>query len=93
MGVAQRTLAACVMTRERGMMVATGRGLYVCLGVCGETTKIKEDGCNIFVNQLQILQLSTTANFKCINWWFWCSIILISINLPNCHHRTHDSAV
>jgi hypothetical protein len=30
-------------TGERGMMVATGRGLCVCFGVCGETTKNKEE--------------------------------------------------
>jgi hypothetical protein len=39
--------AACITTRERGMMVETGHGLYVycvCLGgVCGETTKNKEE--------------------------------------------------
>jgi hypothetical protein len=35
--------AACVMTGERGMMVVMGHGLCVCLGVCGETTKNKEE--------------------------------------------------
>jgi hypothetical protein len=33
----------CAMTGERGMMVATGHGLCVCFGVCGETTKNKEE--------------------------------------------------
>ncbi len=31
--------AACVETGERGIMLAMGHGLCVCLGVCGETTK------------------------------------------------------
>jgi hypothetical protein len=34
---------ACTMTGERGMMVAMGHGLCVCLCVCGETTKNKEE--------------------------------------------------
>ncbi len=36
-----KNTAAHVTTGERGMMVATGHGLCVCLGVCGETTKNK----------------------------------------------------
>ncbi len=35
--------AACITTGERGMMMARGHGLYVCLGVCRETTKNKEE--------------------------------------------------
>ncbi len=34
---------AGAMTGERGMMVAMGHGLCVCFGVCGETTKNKEE--------------------------------------------------
>ncbi len=34
-------------TGERGMMVATGHGLCVCFGVCGETTKNKEESKKI----------------------------------------------
>ncbi len=36
-------MAARVTTGERGVMVATGHGLCVCFGVCGETTKNKEE--------------------------------------------------
>ena len=35
--------AACATTIERGVMVAMGHGLCVCFGVCGETTKNKEE--------------------------------------------------
>jgi hypothetical protein len=42
-GDGMKDTAACVMAGERGMMVATGHDLCVCLGVCGETTKKKED--------------------------------------------------
>jgi hypothetical protein len=42
MGTAQRTHLLAT-TGERGMMVATGHGLCVCFGVCGETTKNKEE--------------------------------------------------
>ncbi len=40
---AQRDTSAGATTGERGMMVATGHGLCVCFGVCGETTKNKEE--------------------------------------------------
>jgi hypothetical protein len=44
-GHSAKDTATCVMTGERGMMVAMGHGLCVycvCLGgVCGETTKNK----------------------------------------------------
>jgi hypothetical protein len=36
-GDSTKDTAARVTTGERGMMVATGHGLCVCLGVCGET--------------------------------------------------------
>ncbi len=46
-GDGAKDTAACITTGERGMMVATGHGLCVycvCLGgVCGETTKNKEE--------------------------------------------------
>ncbi len=35
--------AARATIGERGMMVAMGHGLCVCVGVCGETTKNKEE--------------------------------------------------
>ncbi len=35
--------AACATIGERGMMVAMGHGLCVCFGMCGETTKNKEE--------------------------------------------------
>ena len=38
---AQRDTSAGATTGERGMMVATGHGLCVCFGVCGETRKIR----------------------------------------------------
>ncbi len=42
MGTAQRDTPAGATTGERGMMVATGHGLCVCFGVCGETKQNKE---------------------------------------------------
>ncbi len=42
-GGGAKDMAACIKTGERGMMVATGHGLCVCFGVCGETTKNKEE--------------------------------------------------
>jgi hypothetical protein len=41
--------AACTMTGEREMMVAMGHGLCVCFGVCGETTKNKEESKIVMV--------------------------------------------
>jgi hypothetical protein len=50
MGMAQRTRpAAHATTGERGMMVAMGPGLCVCFGVCGETTKNKEESKIVMV--------------------------------------------
>jgi hypothetical protein len=44
MGTAQRTRPLALgTTGERGMMVAMGHVLCVCFGVCGETTKNKEE--------------------------------------------------
>ncbi len=43
LGMAGRDTPAGATTGERGMMVATGHGLCVCFGVCGETTKNKEE--------------------------------------------------
>ncbi len=37
-------------TGERGVMVATGHGLCVCFGVCGETTKNKEESKIVYVS-------------------------------------------
>jgi hypothetical protein len=42
-GGGAKDTATHVMTGERGMMVVTGYGLCVCFGVCGETTKNKEE--------------------------------------------------
>ncbi len=42
--MAMATLAAGnKKSNERGMMVVTDHGLCVCFGVCGETTKNKEE--------------------------------------------------
>ncbi len=38
-----KDMASCTMTGERGIMVKMGHGLCVCFGVCGETTKNKEE--------------------------------------------------
>ncbi len=43
MGMAQRTRPFGATTREMGMVVAMGHGLYVCFCVCGETTENKEE--------------------------------------------------
>ncbi len=43
MGMAQRDTPTGATTGERGMMVVMGHGLCVCFGVCGETTKNKEE--------------------------------------------------
>ncbi len=48
MGMARRDTPAGTTTGEKGMMVATGHGLCVCFGVCGETTKNREE--SKFVN-------------------------------------------
>ncbi len=40
-GDGTKDTAACITTGERGMMMTRDHGLYVCLGVCGETTKNK----------------------------------------------------
>ncbi len=42
-GGGAKDTAACTMTGERGIMVAMGHGLCVCFGVCGETTKNREE--------------------------------------------------
>ncbi len=42
-GDGTKDIAACAMTGERGVMMATGHGLCVCFGVCGEITKNKEE--------------------------------------------------
>jgi hypothetical protein len=43
-------MATCATTGERGMMVAMSHGLCVCLGVCGETTKNKEESKIVMVS-------------------------------------------
>jgi hypothetical protein len=42
-GGGAKDTATHVTAGERGMMVATGHGLCVCFGVCGKTTKNKEE--------------------------------------------------
>jgi hypothetical protein len=42
-GDGAKDTAAHATPGERGMMVAIGHGLCVCFGVCGETTKSKEE--------------------------------------------------
>jgi hypothetical protein len=42
-GNGAKNMAACATIGERGMIVAMGHELYVCFGVCGETTKNKEE--------------------------------------------------
>jgi hypothetical protein len=42
-GDGTKDMAACATIGERGMMVAMGHGLCVCFGVCGKTTKNKEE--------------------------------------------------
>ncbi len=44
MGMARRTQPLALQLERGGMMVAMGHGLCVCFGVCGETTKNKEEG-------------------------------------------------
>ncbi len=46
-GDGAKDTATCAMIGERGMMVAMGHGLCVCFGVCGETTKNKEESKNM----------------------------------------------
>ncbi len=42
-GDGTKDMAACATTGERGVMVVMGHGLCVRFGVCGETTKNKEE--------------------------------------------------
>jgi hypothetical protein len=42
-GDGAKDTTAHATTGEKEMMVAMGHGLCVCFGVCGETTKIKEE--------------------------------------------------
>ncbi len=51
-GDSTKDTAACATTGERGMMVAMGHGLCVCFGVCGETTKNKEESKIMIVPEL-----------------------------------------
>jgi hypothetical protein len=51
-GDGAKDTVACATTGERGMMVAMGHGLCVCFGVCGETTKNKEENKIVMVSYL-----------------------------------------
>ncbi len=42
-GEDMKDTATCATTGKRGVMVAMGHGLCVCYGVCGKTTKNKEE--------------------------------------------------
>jgi hypothetical protein len=42
-GDGAKDTAAGALTGERGTIVAMGHGLCMCFGVCGETTKNKEE--------------------------------------------------
>jgi hypothetical protein len=48
-GGGAKDTAVCATTGERGMMVAMGHGMCVCFGVCGDTTKNKEESKIVMV--------------------------------------------